>query len=63
MQISLKYHGQNFESFNQLLDPVTISNTQQVLKISLFKVIKHGMKLFQDIIPQSQKENKIFKKG
>ena len=22
MQISLKYHGQNFESFNQLLDPV-----------------------------------------
>ena len=37
MQISLKYHGQNFESFNQLLDPV--NNIQYAAKV--FKIFIH----------------------
>ena len=62
MQISLKYHGENFESFNQLLDPINKSICAKYLR-SFTQSIKLGMKLFQDIIPQFRKEKKIFKKG
>ncbi len=39
MQISLKYHGENFESFNQLLDP--INNIQYAAKYLRSLYTKH----------------------
>ena len=39
MQISLKYHGENFESFNQLLDPV--NNIQYAAKYLRSLYTKH----------------------
>ena len=64
MQISLKYHGQNFESFNQLLDPV--NNIEYAFKYlrslySRHKTWNEVISRYHSSIPK--KKNKIFKKG
>ena len=57
MQISLKYHGQNFENFNQILDPKNnVEYAAKFLRSLYSRNIKHGMKQFLDIIPQYQNE-------
>ena len=64
MQISLKYHGENFESFNQLLDPV--NNIQYAAKYLRSLYTKHktwneAISRYHSSIPKRKK--KIFKKG
>ena len=58
MQISLKYHGENFESFNQLLDPV--NNIQYAAKYlrSLYtrhKTWNEAISRYHSSIPKRKK--------